>query len=444
MLGKTGFGELAIIQNTIGMFGTVGGFGLGTTATKFIAEYRGTDLERAGRVRALSSVTAWVTSGAATAGLFFSAPWLAAHALAAPHLTGLLRLSAAGLLLSGVNGAQIGALSGFECFKVIARINLIAGLVNVPMNLAGVYWDGLRGAVWAALLNLGLTWFLSHLAVRKECSRAGISFAYRGCWHENEILWRFSLPAVLAGVMVSPVIWLGCAVLVNQPGGYAEMGLYNAILRIKQVPEMILAYLMAPLLPVLSEQLGRNAGGEYARTLRYAFTISILVMVPISALQIAVPGLTLLPYGSQFRGHTGAVRWLMVHGLIIGLFSPVGVILSSMNKMWLGLLSNLLWAGAYLSLCFWFVPHAAAKGLAVALSGSHFAMAAMLLLYLLLACPAALRDVHLLRLSLLTALLWGGCVLLARCCNPITAGLGALSASAVYLAAVIGLGSKNK
>lgn len=443
MLGRAGFGELAIIQNTIGMFGTVGGFGLGTTATRFIAECRATDPARAGRIRGLSSATAWGTSALATAGLFFSAPWLAAHALAAPQLSGLLRLSSVGLLLSGVNGAQMGALSGFESFKVIARINLVAGMINIPVTLAGVYWDGLRGAVCATLLNLGLTWFLSHLAVRKECSRAGVPFAYRACWQEHEILWRFSLPAVLAGLMTTPVTWLAGTMLVRQPGGYAEMGLYNAILRIKQVPEMILGYVMAPLLPVLSEQLGRDARAEYARTMRYAFTVSILVMVPISALQIAVPNLTLLPYGSQFLGHTGAVQWLMVHSLIIGLFSPIAQTLPSMNRMWFGFLSNLVWAAAYLGLASWFVPHAAAKGLAIALSGSHCATCLLVCVYLLAVSPAALRQVRLVRMSLLTALLWIGCTLLSRHCQPVVAGLGALAGSAAYLAAVLRFGARR-
>jgi O-antigen/teichoic acid export membrane protein len=333
----------------------------------------------------------------------------------------------------------MGALSGFESFKVIARINLQVGLINVPMNVAGVYWGGLLGAVLATLLSLCLTWFLSHLAVRKECSRAGISFAYRGCWQENEILWRFSLPAVLAGLMVSPVTWLGSALLVNQPGGYAEMGLYNAILRIKQVPEAILGYLIRPLLPILSEQLGRGAGGEYARTLRYAYGISILVMVPVSALQIAVPGLTVLPYGSQYAGNGGTVRLLMVQAMLVGLFSPMEQILASMNKMWFGFLVNILWAAAYLGLCFWFVPQAASKGLALSFSGSYLLTGALVLVYLFLTRPAVLREVHMLRLALSTVLLCGCSALLARYCGPIAAGVCALAGSAVYLLTVFRL-----
>ena len=139
VLGKEGYGELGIVQSTLGMFGTLAGFGLGMTATKFIAQYRTTDPARAGRIRALSSAFAWVSSSATAAVLFVLAPWLADRTLAAPQLTGLLQAGSLFLLLTAVNGAQMGALSGFESFKMVAKISLLSGLANFPlMGLIGI------------------------------------------------------------------------------------------------------------------------------------------------------------------------------------------------------------------------------------------------------------------------------------------------------------------
>lgn len=123
MLGKSGFGELGIIQSTVGMFGTFAGFGLGITATKFIAEYRTTDPSKAGRIRGLSSAFAWLSSLLTSIILFFAAPWLAEHTLGAPHLASLLRISTIFLFITSINGAQTGALAGFEAFKTVAKIN---------------------------------------------------------------------------------------------------------------------------------------------------------------------------------------------------------------------------------------------------------------------------------------------------------------------------------
>src|SRR5262245_26613534 len=61
LLGKSIYGELGLIQSTIGMFGTLAAFGMGATATKYIAEFRNKDPQRAGRIIALSSAVSWST-----------------------------------------------------------------------------------------------------------------------------------------------------------------------------------------------------------------------------------------------------------------------------------------------------------------------------------------------------------------------------------------------
>ena len=128
ILGRQQFGEFGIINNTIGMFGIFAGFGLGMTATKYVAEFRGKDPARAGRIIALSSLVAMGTGALVAAVLLLIAPWLASETLSAPQLTGLLRLSAGFLFFSALGGAQTGALAGFEAFRTIARLNIMTNL----------------------------------------------------------------------------------------------------------------------------------------------------------------------------------------------------------------------------------------------------------------------------------------------------------------------------
>ena len=228
MLGKAGFGELGMIRSTVGMFGVFAGFGLGLTATKHVAEFRSSDPARAGHIIALSWIVAMVTGGLMALGLFIFAPWLAEHTINAPHLTGVLRIGALILFINALNGAQTGALAGFEAFKTIAHVNLFVGLISFPILVGGAYFGGLTGAVWALAINLGVNWLLNHLALRKEARRYNVPLAFRDCSRELSVLWRFSLPAVLAGSMVGPVRWACSALLVNQPDGYGEMGIFTA------------------------------------------------------------------------------------------------------------------------------------------------------------------------------------------------------------------------
>ena len=148
--------------------------------------------------------------------LFIFAPWLAEHTINAPHLAGVLRIGALILFIDALNGAQTGALSGFEAFRTIARVNLFVGLISFPLLVAGAYFGGLTGVVWALAINLGVNWVLNHLALRRESRRYGVPFTLRGCGSEWPVLWRFSLPTALTFALPGPVNWLGAALLVNR------------------------------------------------------------------------------------------------------------------------------------------------------------------------------------------------------------------------------------
>ncbi len=107
-LGKEGFGEFGIIQSTIGMLGTLAGLGLSTTATKYVAQLRTTDPDRAGRIIALGSAIALSSGSLLSAASFLFAPLLAARTLNAPQLTMELRIASGLLVLNALNGTQTG------------------------------------------------------------------------------------------------------------------------------------------------------------------------------------------------------------------------------------------------------------------------------------------------------------------------------------------------
>src|SRR6516164_3464542 len=102
LLGRHDYGELGMIYSSIELFGIFGGFGLGLTATKYIAEFKRRDPERAGRILAMSNLTAYVTGGIFSIILFLFSAQIAAGPLAAPHLASPLRISALVLFLTCV------------------------------------------------------------------------------------------------------------------------------------------------------------------------------------------------------------------------------------------------------------------------------------------------------------------------------------------------------
>ncbi len=163
-----------MIQSTVGMLGIFAGLGLGLTATKYVAELRSRDPERAGRIIALGCAVAIVSGGLLALGLLAYAPFLAAKTLNAPALADELRIASVLLFFNAFNGAQTGALAGFEAFRAIARINLARGLVTFPITVALVLLWRLPGAIWALAVTAAVTCLLSQLSLRRHCAALGI------------------------------------------------------------------------------------------------------------------------------------------------------------------------------------------------------------------------------------------------------------------------------
>lgn len=355
ILGKTGFGELGIIQATVGMFGVFAGFGLGLTATKHVAEFRQADPERAGRIIGLSGLVAMATGGLMALGLYILAPWLATHTINAPHLASVLRIGVLILFISALNGAQTGALSGFEAFKTIAYINLFVGLISFPILVLGTYLGGLNGAVWALGINLCFNWLLNHLSLRKEAQRYKVPFALWKCTRELPILWRFSLPAMLSGILVAPVHWACGTLLVNQINGYNEMGVFNA------AKQWQLAILFIPgifgqvILPLLSNLNMESTESQYQKVLKYNLFfntgISFIIIIPLFFMAKSI----MSAYGPGFETGFNVLRILALTASLISLNNIVGQVIASKSKMWAGLVFNAMWAIALLSLTWIFI-----------------------------------------------------------------------------------------
>jgi len=308
MLGKTGYGEFGMINSTVGMFGIFAGFGLGLTATKHVAELRQKDPARAGRILGLSWIVAMVTGGVMALALFLFAPWLAQNTINAPHLADVLKIGALILLISALNGAQTGALSGFEAFKILAHINLFIGIVSFPLLICGAYLGGLTGVVWAMTINVAMSWIINHIAIRKEAAKHNVPLTFSQCTKELPVLWQFSLPSVLSGLMVTPVIWLCNTFLVNQPNGYAEMGIFTACLVFQNLLIFTSSMLDAPLMSIVANA-GENISARLGTVnILSTWFIGVIVAIPL----LCFPEIPNAIFGAAFKSKSFTLTFVIV------------------------------------------------------------------------------------------------------------------------------------
>jgi O-antigen/teichoic acid export membrane protein len=359
LLGVEGFGALGAVQSTIGLFAVFAGFGLGLTSTKYVAQLRTNAPDRAGRVIALSEIVGGTAGAAMTLLLLVVAPWLAEKTLASASVAPLLRLGSGVLLFGSIAGVQAGALYGLEAFKAAARVNLVTGLLSFPTAVGLAYWGGVRGAVTALVLSLAINCVLNHFALRAEARRATIPIDYRDCAQERRILWTFSLPAVLSGLMIGPVYWLCSVLLVNLPNGYAEMGIFNAVNQWFVALQFLPTVLGQAVLPMLSQEFGAGEGERFKRLLLSAIAMNAVVIVPVVLIGAVLSPAIMRSYGSGFAGEGLTLIMVLLAAGLLAIQTPVGHVIAASSRMWLGVLMNAGWALVFLGSAAALIQHGA-------------------------------------------------------------------------------------
>ena len=344
-LGKVAYGQIGIVKSTVGMCGVFVGLGLGLTAVKYVAELRREDPARAGRIASLTMSVALVSGVVVTAALIVLSPWLATHTLASPAVARPLAIGAGLMFFGEINGVQLSILSGLEAFGPIAKCSLWSGLWSFPIIVTGARLGGVSGAVAGMVASLAVTCLLTHLVLRRELDRAGIALSHLATWEESAVLWKFSVPAFLAGAVTTPAAWACNTMLVNRPGGYAEMGLFTAADQWRSAVIFLPSIISRVVLPILSSHSrgSEEDRGRFSNALDAGFAAGVLVAFPaIAALSF---GGALIPriYGADFAAMRYPLAGVLYTAGVMAIGSPTGSAVQARGAMWFGFANNLAW-----------------------------------------------------------------------------------------------------
>ncbi|PKN24419.1 MAG: hypothetical protein CVU64_22165, partial [Deltaproteobacteria bacterium HGW-Deltaproteobacteria-21] len=333
LLGRFQYGQLGMIYSTVEALGIFAGIGLGLTAIKHVAELRTTDPSRAGRILGLSFFVAIGSGTLVTFLAFVSAPMIVSRFLNAPDLLVEFRLACFLLFLNTILGLQGGALSGFEAFKVLSRVNLIRGLLNFPILIFCVWRFGLLGAILAETVICIVCLGLNHVALMRECAKANLVMSLRGCSSDFPILWTFALPALLNAVLVAPVIWLCNTILVNQPGGYGEMGLLGVGHQWRTFLMFLPSIFLHVTLPILSSTSRSSTREDHDRILLLTQSLSMSAVIPAGVLLMFGAGLLMKLYGEAFAAGDIVLIGIVATVMIQSIGAVGGPLIQSQGKM---------------------------------------------------------------------------------------------------------------
>jgi len=381
ILGKEGFGQYGILQSTIGMFAVFAGLSMGYVATKHVAESVVADKAMTGRVVGLSLVVSGIAGLVVTAALVIWAHPFARRFLGSTDLAGALRIASPMLLFGAITGVQRGVLAGLEQFRAQNVLVTALAVVTVVLSTLGALLGGLSGAMWGAMVGAALTLLGMTIVYHRAVQRAGIPVLFRATWQERRVLWTLAFPALLQGIMVAPVVWVTNAILVNSPGGYGEMGLFNAANQWRTILMYVPTIVLTPLLPIMTQLHATQQYHQLRRVLVRTLGLSVAVVGSLAlAFSLFAPQIMRL-YGTGFEAGTKVFYLIMLVSVLLSAGVVVGGLLSSTGAMWTGFLFNSVWAALMIGTSLVAIPRYGALGLALAYAVSYLIHTAVQFLY---------------------------------------------------------------
>ncbi|TWV61371.1 oligosaccharide flippase family protein [Parabacteroides distasonis] len=369
IIGKYAYGELGIIRSTINLFTVVSGMGIGYTASKYIAQYRDSDSVNAANIYMLSNFISVCTGIIGSAVLILSASYIAEYSLKNPCLEIDIQIGAIVLLFTTINGAQSGALSGFEAFKKIAINTFISSLIQGILLIILCSYYGVSGCVLALGIGCMCLSILNNRSIKAELNNRNMIPSLRSVKRDSlNILWKFTIPALLSSIVIIPVLWWAKTFLVSNVG-YEEMAIFDVADQWSIMVLFIPCTLAQIILPLLSNIMVGGTQKQYLKLVRVNLLLNFVISSCVAFLIVICGPFILSLYGKDFV-QTGPLYLMMIASVLISICNVVGSVIASKDKMWAGLGFNMVWA-VWIILFTVMFKDLGAKGLALAIVLSY-------------------------------------------------------------------------
>ncbi len=332
-LGKDVFGEYGIIRNTILTIGVFSTFGLGYTATKYIADLK---TSKPFLIRTFISYAIQITlifSGLMAVGLFIFAALISEELLGVAHLTLPLRLLSILIIFNALTTTQVGILSGFGKFKAMAKINMSMGILTFIFSGILAYYFELEGALLALLLVQVLNFLFNFFLVKKNVKSFPKSLSKDKKFRKGII--QFSTPIALQEAVYSLTSWLGYLLLVNY-ASFGELGMYSAAMQWNA----IVLFIPGILRNVILSHLSATASNDK----RHGTILKQIIVVNVGATLIPFILVSLLSnwisgfYGESFRGLADILSLAVFSTIATSVSNVFAQAYTSQGKNWIMLL----------------------------------------------------------------------------------------------------------
>jgi antigen flippase len=227
LLGPAGIGLIGLYQSTLGLMGTVTGLGIASSGVREIALVHGRDDPKlVARTVLVLQRACWAT------GLL---GWALSAALAVPlsqwafgdtaHAAAIAVLGVT-LFLGAISGGQTALLQGVRRIGDLARIQVVAMLLNTVVAIGLYAWLRERGIVLVmmatALVSLGCSWWFA-----RRFTLQPVVLPWRQTWHDARRFAKLGLVFMWSGLLVA-ALEMAIRSLITRSHGLEAAGYYHA------------------------------------------------------------------------------------------------------------------------------------------------------------------------------------------------------------------------
>lgn len=309
-LGPQDFGLYAVGWTTLQLGGTLSVLGLDKGVIYYGLNHRNTDQHAVHSVLRQSIGLTCVLGLVLGIGLYLSAPWLATQVFGKANLTSVLYWFAlAFCFFSGLRvAAAASRISQRIQFSIYTEEVLQPGAHLLLIFTFFAFGWGLLGAVGAATISFGLSFFLA-LYYIKKLFPVHTNPPILTAPALRDVL-GFSLPTAVAGALTMLTVW-GDRLLVSYYCSAADIGLYQAAVQCGFMLAIVLSAFNAIFSPLIADLYRKGEIDRLDRLFKISTKWGLYCCVPFGlVLMLASRETMTFLFGPQYEG--GAVVLIIV------------------------------------------------------------------------------------------------------------------------------------
>lgn len=358
-LGIEEFGKFIVLQSTLAMVGIMAGFGIGSVATRYVAELKGRNKPRISHILGLSELFVLGFGFLVSTSLALSASYMATHILNSPSLTVPLGISACAVFFIGLDSYQRSVLIGFEAMRTLAIGATTSAALGLPIMLIASAKYHLFGASIAIVIISIIQALVSRYQVNGELKKSNLFRKLEGSLKELPVLWKFAIPSLLSSLLVAPSHWTVQAFLANTPNGYSELAILGIAMQWFNIIVYIPNMAGRVVLPILTNQVADKDRHGTRKILVYATSINAVVSIPIAIIICICSSYIMDMYGKSYTSHNVPLVISALTATLLAILLPISNLLAATSRMWIGVIINVVWGLFYIILSYFLIDKGA-------------------------------------------------------------------------------------